>query len=63
MSDSKKLVQAEETLIVRNGIEEKGINVKCVGDAEILRRRMCNDWMRTRWHAGCDYFWGLLRMW
>lgn len=45
ISDSKELIHSEETLIVRNGIEEKGVKVKCVGDTEMLKTRICNDWM------------------
>lgn len=45
LSDNKKLLETENISIVRNGIEKAGINVKCVGDAEILRERICNDWM------------------
>lgn len=44
LSDNKKLLEAENISIVRNGIEKAGINVRCVGDAEILRERLCNDW-------------------
>ena len=53
MSDSKKLIQSEETRVVFNGIEESGVKVALACDVESLETRMYNDW-RLACDSGVD---------